>query len=120
MDILSSYKYQVASYKFVNRKLKIREIVIARSETTKQSKFTLVGLLHFVRNDTVYPPSLHFPPACGGKVKRYLSFVKLVFNSCNCRGTMHRAQIREIEINNISTFPLCVIHYSLPPFSVDV
>jgi hypothetical protein len=42
--------------KTVNNKLKIREIVIVRSRMTKQSKFTLVGLLHFVHNDTVYIP----------------------------------------------------------------
>ncbi len=47
------------------------EIVITRSETTclranthrqaKQSKFTFMGLLHFVRNDTVYIPLPSIP-----------------------------------------------------------
>jgi hypothetical protein len=51
MDILTSNKYQVASYKFVNRKLKIRGIVIARSVTTKQSKFRFfVETQHFASN----------------------------------------------------------------------
>ncbi len=72
---VTSSKLQVTSYKFVNCK---PNFVIARSEMTclrvmhrqaKLSKFTLVGLLHFVRNDTVvlyYSPSLQFPPNCGG------------------------------------------------------
>jgi hypothetical protein len=60
----------VTSIKFVNCKFR-KEIVIARSETTcllanthrqaKQSKSTLVGLLHFVRNDTIYIPLPSIP-----------------------------------------------------------
>ncbi len=53
MSVVSS-KHQVRKSLTVNRKLQIREIVIARSGTTKQSKFILVGLLHFVRNDMVF------------------------------------------------------------------
>ena len=60
---VTSIKYQVSSIKYqapsgklqvrksliVNRKLKFREIVNARNETTKQSEFTLLGLPYFFR-----------------------------------------------------------------------
>jgi hypothetical protein len=87
---------------------------IARSETTclrvmhrqaKQYKLTLVGLLHFVRNDMV-SPSLQFPPACGGKVKGYFFFVQFVL-------------IREIKDKKIS-LSLCEICYSSPSLSAGV
>jgi len=62
---------------------KFGEIVTERNETTclrvmhrqaKQSKFTLVRLLHIVRNDTIYlPPPFSSLPRWGGKVKGYFS-----------------------------------------------
>jgi hypothetical protein len=51
---VANIKWQEPIAKGVNRKLQIREIVITMSETTKQSKFTLMGLLHFVRNDMIF------------------------------------------------------------------
>ena len=47
-----------------------------------------------------YSPSLPFPPTCGGKVKGYLSFVKLV-------------HIREIKVIIISSLRAFVVVLSL-------
>jgi hypothetical protein len=74
MSIVSN-KLKVRKSKIVNRKFQIREISIARSGMTKQSTFTLVGLLHLIRNDMIPSHLSSSPPNLFKYLKRmYLLF----------------------------------------------